>query len=185
MKLNCYVFQKSKLIKLQFLKFKFYKFKQNDIDKNLEYTELCLKKAVKVIHSYHLHNKTILFVGLSKKIQKDCLKVVDKTKHLVIPEKTWIKGMLSNQSAVYKDKKKKISLPSMKKTPDLVILLDKEIEPIAFHEAINLQIPVIAITSDVLFNKNKFYSIVSNVQTTIRNNLSNLFFLLISSTLKR
>lgn len=187
----------SKLIKFQLIKFKTYKQKKNIFDKNtqnfnFESIELHLKKALQIIYSYHLNNKTIFFIGVPQKLKKKFFSILKTTKHLFVPESTWLKGVLSNKVSIFKYLNQQINsnikntdtnlkfLFTIQKKPDLIVLLDQNLESQAFQEAIKLKIPVIAITTSLNCNKSILYPIYGNFEF-LNKKLNNIYFLLLKS----
>lgn len=197
MKLKKIKISKSKLIKFQLIKFKTYKQKKNIFDKNtqkfnFESIELHLKKALQIIYNYHLNNKTIFFIGVPQKLKKKFFSMLKATKHLFVPENTWLKGVLSNKVSIFKYLNQQINsdikntdtnlkfLFTIQKKPDLIVLLDQKLESQAFQEAIKLKIPVIAITTSLVLNKNILYPIYGNFEF-LNKKLNNIYFLLLKS----
>ena len=105
MKLKSLIYQQSKLIQLQLIKSKMYKTNSESI----ESIELHLKKALQIVHKYHVNSKQIFFVGLSNTIQSYYQKVLKNTKHLSVPQSTWVNGILSNRVSILKYLHQKIN----------------------------------------------------------------------------
>lgn len=194
MKLKDIVFKRSKLIKLQLIKFKVYKQFQDSANKNrVEDYELHFKKVLQVIYKYHYHNKKIFFIGLSQKIKKNYDKLWQNTNHLFIPESTWVKGILSNKVSTFKYLHQQVNtekntnlktLFTVQQKPDLILIFDKEVESEAFQEALTLKIPIIAITNTLKRKEKVLYSIYGNLQF-LKKKLSNIYVLLLNSILKK
>lgn len=201
MKLKKIKVSKSKLIKFQLIKFKTYKQNKGVSDKNIqkfnfEYIELHLKKALQLIYSYHLNNKKIFFIGVPFKLKKKFFIMLKKTKHLFVPESTWIKGVLSNKISIFQYLNKQIKsnikttdtnlkfLLTIQEKPDLIVLLNQEIEPHVFQESIKLKIPIVAITTSLKSNKKIFYPIHGNFEF-LNKKFDNIFFLLLKSIINK
>lgn len=191
MKLKKITHFKHKLIKLELIKSKI---SQNNIFSNrLEDVEVYLKKALSIIFQYHLNNKKILFVGISKPIQNKHKKTLRKTKHLFLPESYWIKGLLTNKVTVFKYIKKRVNLFTsnkvknyflLKNKPNLIVLFNAETQIAVLKEAVKLKIPVIALTCDMPYNRNISYQLpVRYLRTNIKN--SNFFSSLLNSMFKK
>lgn len=197
MKLKKIKASKSKLIKFQLIKFKTYKQKKGALNKNVqnknfEHLELHLKKALQLIYSYHLNNKKIIFIGVPFKLKTKFFIMLKKTKHLFVPESTWIKGVLSNKISIFKYLNQQINsnikntdtnlkfLFTIQEKPDLIVLLNQEIESHAFQEAIKLKIPTVAIITGLKLNKNVLYPIHGNFEF-LNKKFDNIYFLLLKS----
>lgn len=196
---------KYKLLKLQLIKLKVYKKKikkqnyDNTVNIIIKQIELHLKKALQIIYEFHLNNKRIFFIGIPSNFQNNFSKILKKTKHLSIPESIWINGILSNKDATLqflkskrlkyiKQKSSQIKnlqpLFYIKKKPDLIIIMDPEIEKNVINEASNLKIPIISLNSNLYTNSKTTYKIPGNFQL-IDKKLYNIIFLLLTSIFKK
>ena len=191
MKLKSLIYQQSKLIQLQLIKSKMYKTNSESI----ESIELHLKKALQIVHKYHVNSKQIFFVGLSNTIQSYYQKVLKNTKHLSVPQSTWVNGILSNRVSILKYLHQKINsnsennkanlkyLFSIQQKPDLIVLFNKELELDVFQEATKLKIPVISVTTKCNLDQNSLYSIYGT-RDAIEKRVDNLYLILLNSILK-
>jgi ribosomal protein S2 len=91
-----------KLLKLKLIKSKI--LKKDHLIKNLtiESIESRFKKALKIIYSYHINDKKILFVGNSININKEIVKLLRNTRHIFIPKSAWIAGIITNINPSFK-----------------------------------------------------------------------------------
>lgn len=198
MKLKKISTYKSKLIRLQLLKSKTYKLNKSDNRyMKLEYIELHLKKALQIIYDYHFNNKKIFFVGVPKKVQQKFTKTLQRTQHLFIPESTWIIGILSNRTSIFKyihqqvnsniKTKKNNNLKSLfeiQKKPDLIVLFNEKSESKALQEANKLRIPTLVVTNSFRNDNNALYRIPGSFHF-LNKKLDNVFFILLNSIFKK
>jgi ribosomal protein S2 len=188
MKLKKITNLKYKLIKFELIKSKI---SQNNIFNNN--VEVYLKKALLVIFQYHLNNKKILFVGISKTTQNKYEKTLKKTKHLFLPDSYWIKGLLTNKVTVFKYIKKRVIFFTsnrvknyflLKNKPSLIVLFDAKIQSSLVKEAVKLKIPVIAFNSDMLHSNGITYQLpVNRFKINVKND--NFFLSLLNSMFKK
>jgi len=139
---------------------------------NLEFLELALKQALKVIYEYHINGKTILFIGFPKFKNVKYLKILNKTKHRFVSAKIWKYGYISNRVSLLKLSKKTkkfkkdlISLLALYKKPDLLVFFSKPNQQEILQEFLNLRIPVIFFTQTDAFNY-KFFGYNINTDIT-------------------
>ena len=179
---------KYNLLKLQLIKSKIYKksFENKNYETDhpnviIEQTELELKKAISIIHRYHLNKKTIFFVGMPLILHKKFSKFLKKTRHLSIPEAIWVNGILSNKNAIFQSFKlkslKHIKKPNYKikkikplfhidKKPNLIVIINPGMENNVSKEANKLRIPVIGLNSHLLKNSKISFKISGNFKLT-------------------
>ena len=202
MKIKKISIHRYKLLKLQLIKAKVYKKNSQKSDpKNLmanpiEQIEIFLKKVLRIIFLYHLNDKQIFFVGVPKIIEKKFLNSLKKTNHLFLPRSLWINGILSNRVAVYqylkfkqlkKIKKKQFKnkhfepLFSIRRQPDILVVLDKKFEREAIKEAYKLRIPMITLNLASTFRDKSLYKSVGNFKFS--NN--SIFLSLLNSVFKK
>jgi ribosomal protein S2 len=121
------------------------------------YIKSSLKKKLKLIYTYHIENKKILFIGFSDLNCWTKFKlIIFKSKHFVTSN-FWINGFLNNKAEALKGLQKKIKkfptrvyneLFCLKTTPDLVVFLTNNSFKIPFQEINNLQIPSILLLNN-------------------------------------
>ena len=72
----------------------------NDIlNKNVEFK---FKNVLNIIFKFHLVNKKILFVGTPLQLNKQLKKLFKKAHHLILPEKIWFNGVLTNSKSIFR-----------------------------------------------------------------------------------
>lgn len=188
MKLKKITNLKYKLIKFELIKSKI--LQNNILNPRFEDLEIYLKKILLIIFQYHLNNKKILFVGISKAIQNNYKNKLKKTKHLFLPNSYWIKGLLTNKITVFKYIKKRVNLFTsdkiknyflFKNKPDLIVLFDVKIQADLLKEAAKLKIPVITLNFDIKNNKEVSYQLPVN---NFRND-NNFLLSLLNSIFKK
>lgn len=186
MKLKKLSYLKYKLIKIEFFKSKLYRKSLQSFD----LAETYLKKAISIIFQYHMKNKKILFVGVNKKIQNKYKHVLKKTKHLFLPEKYWIKGLLTNKVTVFKYIKKSFSSTKiknyflLKKSPNLIVIFNKQSQASIIKEAIKLKIPVIVLNSEKSQLEGIFHQMYLSSETVNQKN-SDLTVLMLNSIFRK
>jgi hypothetical protein len=153
-----------------------------------------LKKVFKIIYSYHINNKKILFIGNPLNINKELISVLKSTKHTFIPKSAWVAGSITaNNTTSFKfvlDRSVnfKISqrLQKLKKKNDLVIILNEKSDLIALEESYSNNIPVVSLNSSLNpFNFKPSYKIPGNFIFSKNKLKNNFFYSLLLSTLKR
>lgn len=188
MKLKKLTNLKHKLIKLELIKSKMTQ--DTVLDNRFKEMEAYLKKALLIIFQYHLNNKKILFVGISKTGQEKYRRTFKQTNHLFLPSSYWIKGLLTNKVTVFKYIKKRINLFTsqkikryflLKTKPHLIVLLNGETD--AVKEALKLRIPVIMLNSSTHRESGVSYQLPSNHKNNIKTN--SFFLSLMNSIFKK
>lgn len=126
----------------------------NQIDFNLTQVLMDLKKILHVIFEYHQASKKILFIGLSKTLEKT---INSSTPHVAVDSTFELQGFLSKRLNVVEssaDARRspaglnvKSLLPKLSKKPDLIVILahDKSLNLIA--ESNLTKIPTITFDS--------------------------------------
>ena len=187
---------KTKLLKLKLLKTKIYK---NQKDLNyllLKDVETRLKKALHIIYRFHVANKKILFIGTPLRLNNPIKQLLKSKKHSFIPELVWINGIVTNSKPSFKHLLKRHAVTSdktskflfnLKNQTDLIVVLNEQLNLVVLQESSLKRIPTISLNSNYdLPNMNlSTYKIAGDYsfgQKEIRNNL---FFLLLSSLLKK
>nr|YP_009687997.1 ribosomal protein S2 [Haslea nusantara]QDX17600.1 ribosomal protein S2 [Haslea nusantara] len=185
---------KNKLIQLNILKSKLHKkFQLNSIKSTSNQTELYLKKSAQIIYRYHVANKRILFLGFPPNLQL----LLKKTKHLLIPDSSWLNGIITNQILQfnYSLTKQQKRLPFkivkllllLKKRIDLIVVfnLDKNIN--AIQEGYSARIPIIGGVTNLEIKEDKItYKMVSELKYIEDKQFSNNFFVsMIKMVLKK
>jgi hypothetical protein len=196
MKIKKTMVYRNKLLKLQLIKLKVYKKNRQRntfetlINNSMEHVELFLKKIFHVIHFFHLNNKKIFFIGVPKLIEKNFSSLLKKSKHLFLPESLWTDGIISNKESIFQYlrlkqlkniKKKNLKLLfSIKKQPDLVVILNQKTEQSAMKEMRKLRVPTVMLSSDLAFQERSFGDI-----KFLNKKTNNVLFLLINSIFKK
>nr|YP_009495555.1 ribosomal protein S2 [Nitzschia sp. (in: diatoms)]AWQ64285.1 ribosomal protein S2 [Nitzschia sp. (in: diatoms)] len=181
------------ILKLHLLSSQAYKYAEKKIssgiltDFNLTQVISGLKKALHIIFEYNQANKTILFIGVPKKLE---LKINRLTAHSAVPYNFDLQGVIANNvkssklSKVGNQHSSKLYLkslmPKLQKKPDLVVLFSHEKKQAIINESYVSKVPVIAFNSDGVSEdiwSNNFYNFkgVDSNSTTAFN--KNLFFL--------
>jgi len=155
MKLKSIKIKKYKLIRLYLMKYEVYKINMDfieSIDSILDRIEMGLKKALLVIHQYHIFNKTILFVGLPESKELKLLKAFLTSRHIFISSYMWQRGLLGNKSSTSKKSKSSIyfrRLSELKYNPHLIVLFNESKSSSIVAECSKLNIPVIYLGSPI------------------------------------
>jgi ribosomal protein S2 len=151
--------------------------KINKIEQNIHSNilESHLKKIFSVIFEYHKNKKTIIFLGIPKRIENKYKKTFSKTRHIFLPEYYWINGLLTNKNSLFKYIKKRIFLNkkinihnlqqyfSINRKPNLLVNFNVELNKNLLKESMKLKIPVINIFNEPNDNK-VLYQISSNIK---------------------
>ena len=118
-----------------------------DLTQTLELTKIALEKVYKTISD----NGKILFISTKKQASEAVAELAKSTDQYYVNYR-WLGGMLTNWGTILKmstqrDKLERSlgGISNMKKTPDLVFVIDTNYESLAIKESIKLQIPIIAI----------------------------------------
>lgn len=155
MKIKKITNRKNKLIHLNILKSTQHKkFQLSNFKNNTKRTELYLKKALQVIYRYHIFGKRILFLGFPLKFQS----ILKKTKHILVPDSSWLNGIITNQILRfnYSLTKQQQRLPfkvvklllQLKKKIDLIVVFDLNKNFNAIDESYVSRIPVIGVSEN-------------------------------------
>ena len=187
---------KTKLLKLKLLKTKVHKNKKTFNYVLLKTLETRLKKALHVIYKFHVANKKILFIGTPLKLNNKIKQLLKHKKHSFIPESIWMNGIITNSKASFKhllkrhagsnDKLSKF-LFNLKNQVDLIVILNEKANLSALKESSLKRVPIISLNSNYdLLNFNfAAYKVIGNYNFVKKNIRNNLFFLLLSSLLKK
>ena len=133
--------------------------------------EMQFRIALKIIYEYHCNKRKILFLDTNTQSNNLLSNIIRKTNHYYIPTDFWIPGILKNFSSIKtqlfcpkisesntqksKDVKKLKSVLKLQRQPDLVVILDNQLEYKILKEIYNLNIPTIS------FNNSKYSNNVS------------------------
>lgn len=180
------------LLKIELIKSKTYTQKTNvshkSIINELKLIEICLKRVLKIIYGFHINNQKICFVGVPEVNKKMFNTVISNTKHLMIPENTWINGILSNKTSIFKYLNNKLFLDNsteflfqIKQKPKLIVVFNSKLEMNVLIEAKKLKIPTIVLNSNSFLNEYFLYDLPLNIEHM----KNKLFFVLLYSILKR
>ena len=150
MKIKGLTKRRTKLLQLNILKLKLHrKLQLNSLEKSTKQTELYFKKVIQIIYRYHLFGKRILFLGFPLHFQD----IVKRTKHILIPESSWLNGLITNQilKPNYLLTKQQKRLPfkvvklllHLKKKIDLVVVFNLNQNFNAVEESYISRIPIV------------------------------------------
>ena len=179
----------NKLIKLKLIKTKIYKNNNKSFTK-IEDVIYKLKKALHVIYQYHINNKRILFVGTPA--ESSLNNAIKTTKHILIAEKIWMNGILTNPLSCFKylaknqktfNSKVSTALFKTKQKSDLIVVLDFLSNNNTVKEGYLAKIPIIVLNLNK--NINYGYNIPGNFKFTNKKARNNFFYSILSSTLKK
>jgi hypothetical protein len=91
-----------KVLRFNLLKKKIFDFDEEKRDQ-LSGIDTDLRVAFSLILKYHTLQKRIMFVGSPLESLKECFKSISllkKSRHLFVPDRTWVRGTLTNKSQV-------------------------------------------------------------------------------------
>lgn len=186
---------KTRLLKLKLLKTKLYK--RKDLfsfvkTNNIEYQ---LKKALNVIHKYHINNKQILFVGIFLKDYQKLKQIVKNTNHILIPESIWVKGILTNQlsnfSRLFKHqnvstKRPLESLLRLRKKSSLIVILNQSSNLVVLEEGYIARIPIISLNANLdILNIKPTYKVPGDFGFVNKKTENNFFYSILSSIFEK
>nr|BBC77624.1 ribosomal protein S2 [Nitzschia sp. PL1-4] len=146
-----------------------------------------LKKALSIIFEFHQAKKTILFIGVPKRLE---LKINKLTNHTAVPQSFDLQGVLSNTFKPLKLNKAdknffsklylKSLLPKLSRKPDLVVLFSHEKKQSIINESYIVRVPLITFDCDNSIKDtwvNNLYN-VSGVNFNVSHNPNkNIFFI--------
>lgn len=194
MKINKIKSYNYKLLKLKLIKTKVYKKNHNNFIKIEDITNR-LKKSLHIIYKYHVNNKKILFIGTPISIDKKFRKVIQNTRHILVPESLWMNGLITNQFSCFnylsKNKKpinNKISeiLFKIKNKSDLIVILNSQYNENALEEGYIARTPVISINCDLDITDDKSsYKIPGNFQFKKKKIRDSFFYSLLTVIIKK
>jgi ribosomal protein S2 len=123
----------------------------------IEDIECRLKKALHVIYRFYVCRKKIVFVGAPKNESRYLKSLLEKTKHAVIPEGVWLKGIITNPVPNFRrlPHYRKIAnfpkiLLQLKKRSNLIVSLNSLGSAIVLEEGYDKRIPIISFNPSVL-----------------------------------
>jgi ribosomal protein S2 len=184
----------NKLLALKLIKTKIYKTGSSNSIK-VEDVISRLKKVLYIIFRFHSKKKRILFIGNSTQTSIEIQKLFKKTKHLFIPEKAWVNGLIKNRSYSIKYRnyfygtvKKKIAklIAKTQKSIDLIILLNSTINASALNEGYVARFPIIALNCDLdIMNPKPNYKVPGNFYFTSKKLKNEFFYSLIAMIFKK
>ena len=180
-------------LKLKFIKLELIKLKAiNNFSKvssmKQEIVEfiLFLRKAFAIVYKYHINKKKILFVDVSQRSQNKIKFLLKLTKHYLLTKNYNNKGFLTNKFKTINNYNKNSNNNSflIKKSFDLIIILNPKQQTILIKDALKLKIPTITFKYHTEITNNNIYNIPCEL---LRFELikKRFFLLLIKSTLKR
>lgn len=151
-----------------------------------------IKKALKIIHKYHISKKQILFIGNPLYINNQLTTMLKKSKHLFVPKSAWVAGHIANRftrsSSISHtgNVTKLFSIRKLKKKSSLVVIIDPVKDNIALKEHNCAKIPVIALNSKAdMLNEMSTFKVTAKV-TPLKSDLNLfLFYSLLISVLKK
>lgn len=186
---------KNKLLRLQLIKTKIYKKKDQLTRTRMEDIEYRLKKALHVIYKYHTQNKRILFIGIPVQKGKDTQNLLKNTKHTFIPESIWINGIITNKNSCFKyllnnpkataAKGSKL-LFKLRNRSDLIVLFNSTQDTTALNEGYISRIPIISLNCDLDISETKLtYKVPGNFKFTKKKVRDNFFFSILKATFRK
>lgn len=194
MKIKNIVKRKNKLISLNILKSKLYRKSQvSTLKSKTKQTELHLKKVAQIVYRYQLAGKRILFLGFPLSFQS----ILKQTKHILIPESSWLNGIITNQILRfnYTLTKQQKRLPfkivqlllQLKKKIDLVVVFNLNKNFNALEECYSARIPIVGGSQTLDICEDKVtYKILSDFKFVNDKSLnSNFFVSMIKMVLKK
>jgi len=147
------------------------------INSNLNYLDALgldfkLKRTIKLIYKFHRKNCSILFTDVPYIFQSQHL----KTNHMLLPENSWVEGVLANKSFIFKFLKKMLAkyrkeeksdtvlkcLLEIKNLPDIIVTFDRVFNETLISEAKRLEVPIILIQANN-FDTKLFYKIIKTL----------------------
>lgn len=156
----------------------------------IKLTEVLLNRIANILYLYHITGKTIVFLGFPTNFNK----ILEKTKHLLVPEFMWQNNMFNNNGKLT-NKNRKTKIPKnmfklktkLRKKVDLIIINNIEKNNIAFKESYLARIPVITLSEKLEITKIKssYNSTGSYNFFTEKKENKNFFVLFIKSILLR
>lgn len=194
MKLNSIKQFKNKLTKLKIIETKTYK---KNIPFSIKTTDIIsrLKKALQIIHKYHVYNKRILFVGMPYNNVKRLKSNITNQKHLYIPSSVWLNGIITNQKSCFKYLYKNQILISSKffkiltqltKKINLIVVLESNFSNNLIKESYIASIPTIFITNSLEIENYKIsYKIPGSFNFLKKKDKDDFFFSVLLATLKK
>jgi len=178
---------KNKELKLKLLKTKSY----NQVIK-VEDILIRLKKAVKIIYRYHFGNKKILFIGSSLELVKKISGLLKSTKHTIIPESSWVNGMLLNKpkkTVKIKSKPKSLKFPRQtqwRRKNELLVILDQVENRSILSESYSAKIPTINFGTDLdILDKEVCFKVPGNFKLNKETINDGYFYSILSATIRR
>nr|BBC77518.1 ribosomal protein S2 [Nitzschia sp. PL3-2] len=145
------------------------------------------KKALSIIFEFHQAKKTILFIGVPKKLE---LKINKLTNHTAVPHSFDLQGVISNTFKPLKLSKTdknffsklylKSLLPKLVKKPDLVVLFSHEKKQSVINESYIAKVPLINFDCDSSIKDtwvNNLYNVQGVNFNASQNPNKNIFFI--------
>lgn len=189
MKIKNTIKNKNKLLKLKLIETKIYKKTNASTNLKIEDIEYRLKKGLQIIYRYHVSGKKILFISGSSTIEATLKNLLKNTKHTFIPEYLWLNGAITNKQTFFTNPKKKIfdnKILRVRKTNNLIVILDKQVKQDILTENYKSRTPVIFLGGDLnIFDIKSNYKIPGNFLLTKKKIRDNFFLALLESTLKK
>lgn len=152
-----------------------------------------LKRALKVIYKYHINRKKIMFIGVSEKVNQSFKKLLNKSKHVFLPDSFWNYGILTNTVVSYSNLKKKpklfkgyfFKLKNFKNI-NLVVILESSYQEVILNECYKKRLPVISFNNTSLKSKfNQNYSLSIKCTFSRKKNGNSFFYSLLLALLKK
>lgn len=189
--------RQTKLLNLNILKTKIRHNKKNHLNyllkKDIKYR---FKNALNIIFKFHSENKKILFLGTPLKLNKQLKELFKNTNHLAIPEIIRLSGVLTNTKSIFKFlfkqylKKNKNTLKflfNLTAKNNLVVIINESLSTNFLKEFLKKRIPTISLNySNTNLNYlNSEYIIKQNINYNENKSINNLFFSILTITLKK
>jgi len=156
-------------------------------DSSLTQVVSSFKKALSVIFEFHQAKKTILFIGVPKKLE---LKINKFTNHIAVPHSFDLQGVISNTFKPLKLSKSdknffsklylKSLLPKLLRKPDLVVLFSHEKKQTVLNESYIAKVPLITFDCDSSVKDtwvNNLYNVQGVDFNVLQNPNKNIFFI--------
>lgn len=196
MKIDIIENKKYRLFKYNLLKLQIYSKKNSSYEFTnnlLESLETHLKQLLKIIYEYHINHCRILFIGFPLISKLNQIKLVGRTNHSFISEKSWVSGIFRNRFSILRYLKADQSysfsrninpLLSLKAKPHLVVIFDPNLETSIINEFYEAKIPILSFGCCSPLDSKITYKILGNFDF-LKTNLQTIYFFLLYSLLKQ
>lgn len=180
MKNNKILEVQSKLLKLKLIKTRIYTVDFAAINLRIKDIEYRLKKILQIIFKYHVEDKQIIFISSSSFMKKKIKSLLKNTKHLYFHESHWLACVNLEKQKV---RSKKVLKSKNKK--NLIILLDKLIQPTVVSESYKKKLITSSLENDLNISDTKYsYKVPGNFLLEKQKIQGNFFLTLLKTILK-